>query len=201
MSRSRPGRLGWWVVLLIVAGTAAPAWAQQPDPNRKYGIGSEARQGMLFLLFLADVQPYSGVGFETVYNHPLAKLARGASRSPMVDFRTLRQTAEDNATLVSVVGQFGYSRVNGANITTIMGGPRVTRPVSPKASVFGQATAGLVSSYGSSDFGLQPGGGVIVDTGKWIVSAQLELLVTFFEGGSDTSTRISAGVAIPFGQR
>lgn len=200
MVRGRMGLLGFIGLLaLLVAET--PAFGQANDPNRKYGIGSEGRQGMLFLLLIADIKPYSGAGLSTIYNHPLAKMARGGSsplRRPGV-FQA--PPAGDDGTLISVVGEFGFSRVNGANITTVMAGPRVTRPISPKSSVFGQMTAGLVNSYGSSDFGLQPGGGILYDTGNWIVSAHIDFLLTFYEGGSDKGTRIRGGVAIPLGGR
>ena len=119
----------------------------------------------------------TGAGVTVDYAYPIVPLTRGA---------------------VSVVGDFGLNKFDGATVTSYLGGLRLKYNLNDRVSPFGQFLFGVEHCCEFTDTALQPGFGVDFAINPTLnVRAQVDFRSVRFDGGSTNSQRYTFGVSLP----
>jgi opacity protein-like surface antigen len=145
---------------------------------------------------MANDRPVLGVGVSFLYDND-DDTATGFWVDLVKNFKTTDTIG------LGAVGDFAFHRFEGdVNITSYMGGFRVTGLGSARVRPFGQFLVGVESCCDSTEFAWQPGGGVdIVLTDKVNFRAQYDFRVVRFEGENFDESRFSFGVSFPLGRQ
>ena len=119
----------------------------------------------------------TGAGVTVDYAYPIVPLTRGA---------------------VSVVGDFGLNRFDGATVTSYLAGLRVRGNLNSRVAPFGQFLVGAEHCCGSTETALQPGFGVdFAITPTLNFRAQVDFRTVRYEGDDSNDQRYTFGVSLP----
>jgi hypothetical protein len=106
--------------------------------------------------------------------------------------------------ILRLMGEFGVTKFDFGSVLSIQGGARYvfTLTGQPKLRPFVQGLVGFERCCGSTDFSIQPGGGIFYAySDRFDIIAQADFRHVRYEGFSDTHQRYSVGISIPVGGR
>jgi len=180
-------RLSGFVMVLLLS--SAPAWAQTSgasstrtrprDTPSEEPMGSQHASAGWNMLRIDASQGTAPFGVTTDYSRKVMHLSGDGC----------------------LVGEFSFSHFTGASVTTFMGGFRAAERVAPNVKVFGQFLAGMLHSFGETDFAVQPGGGVDITVNpRFDVRIRLDFPIDFFDGLHQTGTRFGIAIVVPIGK-
>jgi hypothetical protein len=116
-----------------------------------------------------------------------------------VHFDVSKTVVERMGANVQGVGELGFNHFDGATFSSFLGGGRVASSINPKLTPFFQFLVGPQHCCDSTDFAIQPGVGIDYDWNPIVtLRVQLDFRRVFFEGDSESATRLGIGVTIPF---
>ena len=135
---------------------------------------------------------YFGVLYDPVFHVPDETSGAGAH------FDVSRKLVERTTTRVFAVGEVGFNTFDSGTIASFLGGGRVAAQINPKMSPFFQFLFGAQHCCDSTDLAFQPGIGFdYAWLAKVTVRAQIDFRRVFYDGGSESETRLSFGIVIP----
>jgi hypothetical protein len=158
--------------LVFTLALAAPARAQQP--SRPLSGGNE--QAMLVGLGISFLNAGDQTGF-------------GIGANALFNALTMTELGR-----IGIVGDFGVNWFDGATITTVGGGARLTFTTSGKYSPYGQFLLGIAHCCGETEFGPAIGFGIDI---AWKPEFNFRGEVQFNFAGPGDSTRWFFGASLP----
>jgi hypothetical protein len=159
--------------LALVAALTTPAAAQTPAQPLQGGDEETVLIGLgITFLNFADETAF-GFGANALFN-------------------VLKAVEAGN---IGIVGDFGYSHFDFANVVTVTAGPRFTFNTRGKIRPYGQFVIGIATGGGDTDFTPAIGFGTDI---AWRENMNFRGEVQFFFFDFDTGVRWFFGISLPF---